>query len=256
MQNIFDTHAHYDDEAFDADRDALLSSLPRQGVVGVIDCGCNLRSCQSALALADRYDFLYAACGIHPEDCESFGSIDGLRDALLPFLRRPKCVAVGEIGLDYHWEIDRPTQLAFFEAQLQIANEVGLPVIVHDREAHGDTMALLRRYRPRGVLHCFSGSAETAKEAVSLGLYIGFGGAVTFKNARKPLEAAAAVPTDRLLLETDCPYMAPVPHRGQRCDSSMIPLAAQAVAPLHGLSAQALLDAAADNARRLFSIDT
>ena len=252
--NIFDTHAHYDDEAFDQDREALLSSLPQKGIVCVIDCGCNPQSCKSALALADKYDSIYAACGIHPEDCEAFGDLDRLHDVLLPFLRHTKCVAVGEIGLDYHWPIDKETQLRFFEAQLQIAAEENLPVIVHDREAHGDTMTLLRRYKPRGVLHCFSGSAETAREAVSMGLYIGFGGAVTFKNARKPLEAAAAVPFDRLLLETDCPYMAPVPYRGKRCDSSMIPLAAEVIAPLHGVSTQALLDQTAENACKLFGI--
>ena len=254
MNDIFDTHAHYDDEAFDEDRDAFLSALPEKGVISVINCGCSVRSCQSTIALAERYEYVYAACGIHPEDCEAFGDIDRLRETLLPFLRHPKCVAVGEIGLDYHWEIDRDTQLRFFEAQLQIANEMGLPVIVHDREAHGDTMALMHKYKPRGVLHCFSGSAETAKEAVSLGLYLGFGGAVTFKNARKPLEAAAAVPPERILLETDCPYMAPVPYRGKRCDSSMIPLAAEKIAPLHGLSAQQLLALTSCNAQTLFAI--
>lgn len=254
MTGIFDTHAHYDDSAFDEDRQTLLDALPQQGVVGVINCGCNPASCRSTLALTERYDYMYAACGIHPEDCEAFGSIDGLRDALLPFLSAPKCVAVGEIGLDYHWEIDKQTQTDFFRAQLAIAAELRLPVIIHDREAHGDVMQILREMRPTGVLHCFSGSAQTAQEAVALGMYIGFGGAVTFKNARKPLEAAAAVPLDRLLLETDCPYMAPVPFRGKRCDSSMIPYAAARIAELHGVSVQTLLDVTAENARTLFSL--
>jgi TatD DNase family protein len=219
-----------------------------------VDCGCNPRSCESALALAARYAWIYAACGVHPEDCEAFGDPGGLTAQMLPFWREKKCVAVGEIGLDYHYDIDKPTQRAFFEAQLRAAAELDLPVIVHDREAHGDTMELLRKYRPKGVLHCFSGSVEMAKEAVQLGLYIGFGGAVTFKNARKPLEAAAAVPPERLLLETDCPYMAPVPYRGKRCDSSMIPLAAEKIAALHEMSAQALLDITCRNAKTLFAI--
>lgn len=254
MNHIFDSHAHYDDEAFDTDRDALLTSLPEQGVACVIDCGCSERSCASALKLADRYAYIYAACGIHPEDCETFGDVSTLRERLLPFLRHKKCVAVGEIGLDYHWDIDKPTQFAFFEAQLALAAELSKPVIIHDREAHGDTMELLRRYKPQGVLHCFSGSAEMAREAVKLGMYIGFGGAITFKNARKPLEAAAAVPLDRLLLETDCPYMAPVPHRGKRCDSSMIPLAAEKLAEIHNVSAQEMLDITCRNAKRLFAL--
>ena len=254
MTNIFDTHAHYDDEAFDADRDALLDALPGRGVAYVVNCGCSVRSCESTLALAARYGWIYAACGIHPEDCEAFGSIDDLTARMLPFWQEKKCVAIGEIGLDYHYDIDKPTQIAFFEAQLRMSVELGLPVIIHDREAHGDTMELLRKYRPKGVLHCFSGSAEMAEEAVRLGMYIGFGGAVTFKNARKPLEAAAAVPVDRLLLETDCPYMAPVPYRGKRCDSSLIPLCAEKIAPLHAMSLPELLDVTCQNAKMLFGI--
>ena len=254
MDHIFDTHAHYDDEAFDEDRSALLDSFPEKGVSFVVDCGCSVRSCTSALMLAGRYSWIYAACGIHPEDCEAFGSIDTLMQTMLPFWHSEKCVAIGEIGLDYHYDIDKPTQLSFFEAQLRASLELGLPVIIHDREAHGDTMELLRRYRPKGVLHCFSGSAEMAREAVRLGLYIGFGGAVTFKNARRPLEAAAAVPPDRLLLETDCPYMAPVPYRGKRCDSTMIPLAAEKLAALHGMQTQQMLDLTCRNAQTLFGI--
>ena len=252
--SVFDTHAHYDDRAFDEDRADLLRALPQQGVVGVINCACDIPSCQTTLALSEQYDYIYAAYGIHPEECESFGDIRTLRDALLPFLRHPKCVAVGEIGLDYHWDIDRQLQTEFFKAQIEIAKETDLPVIIHDRDAHGDVMQILRNTCPRGVLHCFSGSAETAREAVALGMYIGFGGAVTFKNARKPLEAAAAVPLDRLLLETDCPYMAPVPFRGKRCDSSLIPYAAEKIAALHGVTTQKLLQITAENARKVFGI--
>lgn len=254
MDNIFDTHAHYDDEAFDADRDALLAALPEKGVRFVIDCGCSERSCREAIRLAELYPYVYAACGIHPEDCEGFGALNSLRQRMMPFWQHPKCVAVGEIGLDYHYDIDKPMQIAFFEAQLQISLELDKPVIIHDREAHADTMALLHKYKPKGVLHCFSGSAETAKEAVALGLYLGFGGAVTFKNARKPLEAAAAIPTDRLLLETDCPYMAPVPFRGKRCDSTMIPFVAERLSDVLNLPAQEILNLSCRNAQLLFGI--
>ena len=165
-------------------------------------------------------------------------------------------VAVGEIGLDYHYDTSpRTLQRAVFEAQMQLAKELDLPVIIHDREAHGDTMELLTRYRPRGVVHCFSGSAEMAKQVADLGMYVGFTGTVTFKNARKPLEAVAAVPEDRLLLETDCPYMAPEPLRGRRCDSSMLPYTAAAMAAARGVSPQQLVDLTARNACRLFGIE-
>ena len=251
---IVDTHAHYDDDAFDSDRDSLLRHLPECGVRYIIDCGCSESSCRSALRLAQAYPYVFAACGIHPEDCEEFGDPESLEDRLSPFWRHTKCVAIGEIGLDYHYDIDKELQNAFFEKQLQFSLKYDLPVIIHDREAHADTFNLLRKYRPRGVLHCFSGSAEMAKEAVKMGLYIGFGGAVTFKNARRALEAAAAIPTDRLLLETDCPYMAPVPYRGKRCDSSMIPLAAEKIAEVLGKTTHDVLETAFQNAVSLFGI--
>ena len=250
---IFDTHAHYDDARFDADRDALLASLREKGVARVINCGVDARSCKTTLDLAHRYDFVYAALGIHPEDCG--GAEDADYDALLPLYDDPKVVAVGEIGLDYYWDsVPKDVQHAAFERQLILANELHLPVIVHDREAHADTLALLRKHRPQGVLHCFSGSVETMEEAVKLGLYIGLGGAVTFKNAKKPLAVAAAVPADRLLLETDCPYMAPVPFRGKRNDSSLISYVAQVIADMRGEDPQALIDRCRENANRLFGI--
>jgi TatD DNase family protein len=167
----------------------------------------------------------------------------------------PKVIAVGEIGLDYYWDtVPKDVQLAVFERQLILANELDLPVIIHDREAHGDTLALLQKHRPKGVLHCFSGSVEMMEEAVKLGLYIGLGGAVTFKNAKKPLAVAAAVPADRLLLETDCPYMAPVPFRGKRNDSSLIAYVAQVIAQLRNADAQALVDRCRENANRIFGL--
>lgn len=253
MNNIFDSHAHYDDPAFDPDRAELLSSLPSEGVCGVITCGCTPDGSRAALGLARSFPFIYAACGIHPQDAAGCG--DDRLDEIASLLGERGCVAVGEIGLDYHYDgVPREEQLRVFDAQLELSVKAGLPVIVHDREAHGDTMELLRKHRPRGVLHCYSGSLEMLRDVLELGLYVGLGGAVTFKNARKPLDTAKFVPLERLLLETDCPYMAPVPHRGHRCHSGMIALTARRIAEARGEDTQALLDATAQNARSLFNI--
>ena len=250
MNNIFDSHAHYNDRRFDEDRDIVLQHLPSQGVRTVLNCGTTIVSSEDCLRLAEKYDYLYAACGVHPHEAEQ--EEDKLDD-LYSLLKHEKCLAVGEIGLDYHYDFSpRDTQQRVFERQIHIANELQLPVIVHDRESHEDTMNLLKKYKPAGVVHCFSGSSEMAKEVVRLGMYVGFGGALTFKGARKPLEAAAVVPQDRLLLETDCPYMAPVPHRGKRCDSSMIPLAAEVIASIWNCTVQEVLDITAQNAQNLF----
>lgn len=249
--NIFDTHAHYNDESFDADRDEILTSLPAKGVSDIINCGTTVESSEMCKDLAEKYPFAYFAAGIHPEDCGELPEEDIDRLPLL--LAHKKCVAVGEIGLDYHYGADtREKQLLFFEKQLILANKTGLPVIIHDREAHADTLEMIKKHRPEGVLHCFSGSVETAREVLSLGMYIGLGGAVTFKNARKPLEVAAFVPDDRLLLETDCPYMAPVPFRGKRNDSSLIPFAAEVIASVRKTDAQHIIDVTNENAKRLF----
>lgn len=251
---IFDSHAHYDDTAFDADRDDLLAAFPAGGVIGVINAASDLDSARRSLALAEQYPFFYAAVGIHPEAADTYSP------AVLPTLEtlaaHPRAVAIGEIGLDYHWEENPPReqQKACFEAHLALANRLSLPVIVHDRDAHEDTLTLLKQYRPQGVLHCFSGSVEMMREAVAMGMYIGLGGAVTFKNARRPLEVAAAVPPDRLLLETDAPYMAPVPCRGHRCDSRMITHTAAVIANVRGISVEEVLQTTAENTRRLFGI--
>lgn len=251
---IFDSHAHYDDTAFAEDRDTLLAAFPESGVTGVVNAASDLESARRSLALAEQYPFLYAAVGIHPEAADTFSP------AVLPTLEslaaHPRAVAIGEIGLDYHWEENpsRDCQKACFEAHLQLADRLSLPVIVHDRDAHEDTLTLLKQYRPSGVLHCFSGSVEMMREAVALGMYIGLGGAVTFKNARRPLEVAAAVPIDRLLLETDAPYMAPVPCRGHRCDSRMIAHTAEVIAAVRDMAVEDLLCRTAENARRLFGI--
>lgn len=253
MYNVFDSHAHYNDEQFDIDRDAMLASLSEAGIVGIINCGTDAKTSLDSIHLAEKYPFIYAACGIHPEEAD--GICDDDYSSIRELLNHKKCVAVGEIGLDYHYDfVPRNQQIEVFEKQIQIAIEYDLPVIVHDREAHGDTMKLLRKYKPKGVLHCFTGSVETAKEVVSLGMYIGIGGAVTFKNARVPVEVAEYLPTDRLLLETDCPYMSPVPMRGKRNNSSYIQYTAEKIAEIKGLEAQYIADISNENARRLFNI--
>ena len=254
MNNIFDSHAHYDSEAFDNDRKELISALPEQGVCGIVNCASDIETSEKCLELADEFNFIYAACGVHPH--EAGKAQDDYLKTLKTMCGNEKCVAVGEIGLDYHYDFSpRDVQLRIFEEQIVLANEIDLPVIVHDREAHEDTMELLKKHRPRGVVHCFSGSAEMAKEVVKLGMYIGLGGGVTFKNARKPLEVAAVVPDDMLLIETDCPYMTPVPFRGQRNDSSFIPYTSQVLAQVKNTSPEEILDMTRANANRLFGTD-
>ena len=202
--NIFDSHAHYDDSRFDEDRDELLSSLKDKGVSFVVNCGCDLKTCLKTIDMAEKYSFVYAALGVHPHEAEDTTEEDFQK--IKELCSREKVVAIGEIGLDYHYDFSpRDIQKEMFEKQLILANELGLPVIVHDRESHEDTMNLLKKHKPKGVVHCFSGSVEMAKEIVKLGMYIGLGGAVTFKNAKKPVEVAEYIPLEYLLLETDAP---------------------------------------------------
>ncbi len=250
---VFDSHAHYDDEAFAVDRDDLLSALADFGVCGIINCAVNLeKSAADCLALSQKYDFCHTAIGVHPLNMED-APFDS--DKLAALLGQPKVVALGEVGLDYHYTPEtRPQQLGLFATQLEVAAALDMPVIVHDREAHEDTLNLLKKFRPKGVVHCFSGSAEMAKEVVKLGMYVGLGGAVTFKNARKPLEVAAAIPLDRLLLETDAPYMTPVPYRGKRCVSAYISYTADAIARARGISVGEVLNVATQNTKELFCI--
>ena len=252
---LFDTHAHYDDEAFDADRDAVLSALPEAGVSLVLDPGCDLLSSQKAAALAETYPHVYAAVGVHPEHCAGFG--EAALSALRQLAARPKVIAIGEIGLDYYWEQNPPREIQrqAFRAQLALALELDLPVIVHDREAHGDTLDILREFPAvRGVLHCFSGSPEMARALAERGWYFGFDGPVTYKNARKSLEAAAAVPRDRLLLETDSPYLSPVPLRGRRNDSRSLPYIVQRLAEVLDMEPEALAKLCLENGKRLFGL--
>lgn len=251
--NIFDSHAHYDDEQFDIDRDELLGSFKEKGISGIVCCGVNIETSEFAVELSHKYDFVYSAVGFHPLDNDEYN--DGDLERIKELAKDEKCVAIGEIGLDYHYEKDsRENQLVLLEKQIQLANELDLPVIFHDRESHEDTLNILKKYKPKGVLHCFSGSVEMAKEIIKLGMYIGLGGAVTFKNAVKPCEVAKLIPSDRLLIETDAPYMTPVPFRGKRCDSLHIPYIAEKLAELREVSAQEILDLTEKNARTLFNI--
>ncbi len=251
--NIFDSHAHYDDEQFDTDRNELLVSFKENGVSGVVCCGVNIETSRFTVELSHKFDFMYSAVGFHPLNNDEYR--EGDLEIIKRLAQDEKCVAIGEIGLDYHYEKEsRENQLVILEKQIQLANELDLPVIVHDRESHEDTMSILKKYKPKGVVHCFSGSVEMAKEVVKLGMYIGLGGAVTFKNAVKPCEVAKFVPAERLLIETDAPYMTPAPFRGKRCTSLHIPYTAEKIAELRGVTAQEILDLTDKNARTLFRI--
>lgn len=251
--NIFDTHSHFDDDAFDNDRFSLLTELKDKGVANIVSCGCDIKTTQFNQMLAEKFDFLYFSAGFHPECLEGF-SLDDV-DKLSQFAKDKKCVAIGEIGLDYHWmSSPKQVQIDFFEKQIELAKNLDLPVIVHDREAHGDTLDVLRKMQPKGVLHCFSGSKEMAKEIIKLGMYIGLNGVVTFANARKSLEVAKEIPIERLVLETDAPYLAPVPHRGKRNDSSYIAHTAQKIAQLLGMDTQELINVTTENAKRLYNM--
>ena len=251
--NIFDSHAHYTDKAFNDDRENMLGSLRESGICGVINCGADIESSVFSVELANKYDYIYAACGIHPEEADKIP--ENYIEILKNLAKNEKCVAIGEIGLDYYWRQDtKEKQKELFENQILLSKELDLPIIVHDREAHGDTLEILKKHKPKGVLHCFSGSPETAEEILKLGMYIGLGGALTFKNARKAVEVAEMLPSDRLLLETDCPYMAPVPFRGKRNYSGYIPYIAEKVAEIKGIDPQTVLDITSENAKKLFDL--
>ena len=251
---LFDTHAHYDDGAFDADRDALLEALPAAGVGLVIDPGCDVKSSERALALSARWPHVYAAVGIHPE--ELGGMAEGDFERIEALCTRRKCVAIGEIGLDYYWDdTHKEEQKALFIRQIELALQKDLPIIVHDREAHGDCLDIVRRYPElRGVFHCYSGSAEMAEELLKRGWYLGFDGPITYKNARKSLEVLAVCPMDRLLIETDSPYLSPVPHRGKRNDSRNLTYITEKIAEIKGCTPQEAEAVSLENGRRLFKI--
>lgn len=253
---FFDTHAHYDDAQFDADRAHLLGEvLPAAGISLVVNAGCNPASSRAAVALAEQYDYIYAAVGCHPQDSERMTDAD--LDLYAALTQHPKVKAIGEIGLDYHYDYPREIQQHRFEQQLQLAEALHLPVIIHDRDAHGDTMALVRKYAGRvtGVFHCYSGAIEQAKELVRMGWYLGFNGAITFKNARKAPELLEWAPLQRILIETDCPYLTPEPHRGHRNDSSRVPLVAARIAEIKGLTTEQVAETTMRNGKAFFGID-
>ncbi len=251
---LFDTHAHLDDRAFDTDRQALLASFAGSGVTLVMNPGCSLESSKNAVALAETYPWVYAAVGSHPD------AADEVNDAVLEEYRKlsshPKVRAIGEIGIDYHYEdIPRQLQMKAFRMQLELAREVKLPVIVHERDAHEDGLALAKEFKDvGGVFHCFSGSAEMARQLVDLGWYIGFTGVLTFKNARRAIEAAQAIPLDRVVLETDCPYMAPEPFRGKRNHPGYLYRMAEKLAEIKGMPVEEIHRITTENGKRLYCL--
>ena len=252
---IFDTHAHYDDSRFDGDRDAVLAALPEAGVELVLDPGCDLPSSRAAAALAERHGHVYAAAGIHPENCAGFQDTD--LAALRQLLAQPKVAAIGEIGLDYYWEENPPRdfQQMVFRKQLALAEELDLPVIVHDRESHGDSLSIIREFPAvTGVFHCFSGSPEMADELLKRGWYLGFDGPITYKNARRAPEVAAITPLERMVVETDAPYLSPVPVRGRRNDSRYLPHVIAKLAEWKGVTPEEMTRITCENGKRLFRL--
>ena len=251
---LFDTHAHMDDRAFREDRDALLSGLPGKGVGLVMNPGCSLESSRNAVALAEKYPHVYAAVGSHPDVADEVN--DTVLEEYRKLCKLPKVKAIGEIGIDYHYEdIPRQLQLKAFRMQMELAREVKLPVIVHERDAHEDGMSIVKEFPDvTGVFHCYSGSAEMARQLVDLGWYIGFTGVLTFKNARKAIETAASIPLDRIVLETDCPYMAPEPFRGKRNDPGYIYRMAEKLAEIRNLSVEEIQSITTENGKRLYRI--
>ncbi len=250
---IFDTHAHYLAADFGEGLMPLLERMPEMGVERIMAVGFDLESSREEISLAKRFPYISAAAGIHPENCA--GLPEDWLQQLEALLGQPEVRALGEIGLDYHYEgYDKRLQAEVFERQLILAQRLSMPVIIHSRDACEDTMKLLRKYKPRGVVHCFSGSAETAREVVRLGMYVGFTGVLTFKNSKKAWAACGAVPADRLLLETDSPYMAPVPHRGERSHSGMIRYTAEKMAEIKGVTAEEMIEIARENGERLFGL--
>lgn len=256
MAFIFDSHAHYENSRFDSDREELLQALPARGVGAVLCAGCTLESSRAIAALCRRYPFVFGSAGIHPQDCRDLPA-DYIAQLQALFAENPKLRAVGEIGLDYHGDdaTEHALQQQVFEEQLILAAKLDLPVIIHARQSTQDYLKLLHAYRPKGVVHCFSGSAETAREVLDLGMYIGFTGVVTFKNAENVRRSASCVPLDRLLIETDAPYMAPEPYRGRRCDSSMLRQTAQVLADIKGVSTEKLLTVTYQNAVRVYGLE-
>lgn len=254
MKLIFDSHAHYDDNKFSDDRDELLTSMLANNVNAIINCGVDIENSKKCIDLSKKYEKIYCALGVHPHEADSVPN--NYIAKLEKMFEFEKAVAVGEIGLDYHYDFSkRENQIKVFEEQILLSKKLNKPIIVHDREAHKDTLDLLKKHNPRGVVHCFSGSPEMANEIINLGMYIGIGGAVTFKNAKKIIDVVRSISMDRILLETDAPYMTPVPFRGQRCNSSHILITAKKIAEIKDISVNYVLNISARNSCKLFSIN-
>ena len=253
---LFDTHAHYDADAFDADRMEVLSSMPGQGVELILNPGCDLKSSQTAVELAERFPFVCAAVGVHPEECADWNAEHDI-PVLEALAQNPKVRAIGEIGLDYHWPENPPRELQqqVFHAQLDLAEKLNLPVIVHDRDAHHDCLEIVRAHpNVTGVYHCYSGGVEDAKTLMKLGWMISFTGSITFKNARRALEVIDLLPLDRMMIETDSPYMSPEPFRGRRNDSGRVHLVAEAIARRKDLDPEEVARITLENGKRFFRI--
>lgn len=252
---IFDSHSHYDDSQFNEDRDLVLKEIKEKGVIGVLNCGSDLRGLNMSIELAEKYDFVYAAVGIHPEYAQIVD--ENLIEQIKNHAKNPKVRAIGEIGLDYYWEENPPreVQKKAFRMQMEAARELNLPVVIHDREAHQDTLEIMKEFsQVKGVVHCFSGSVEFAKECLKLGYYIGITGVVTFKNAKVIKEVVKAVPIDKLLVETDCPYMAPTPYRGKRNQSNYIEYIIEEIADLKGITKEDLEKNTIKNTKNLLNL--
>ena len=252
---FFDSHAHYDQRRFAEDQKELLASMADHGIGRIMNIGCDLESSLRSVRLAEEYDFIYAAVGSHPDDAAKVDDV--LIERYRNLARREKVMAIGEIGLDYYYEdVPRAKQQEAFRRQMALAAELDLPVIIHQRDAYEDALAMVDEFPTvKGVFHCFSGSLEYAKEVVKRGYYMGFTGVITFKNARKAVEVAQWAPLDKLLIETDCPYMAPEPYRGRRCDSTMVPKMAEKIAELRGLTVEQVAKITRENAMRLFRME-
>lgn len=247
----FDSHAHYDDTKFDSDRSDLLTNLKE--VDCIINCGADLNSSEKSLQLADKFDFIYAAVGIHPENVESENDIDKLKN----FAAHKKVKAIGEIGLDYHYEnFSRDKQIELFKKQIALANEINLPIIIHSRDAQNDTFQIIKECaKTNGVIHCYSGNLQMALEYIKLGFYIGIGGVITFKNAKKLAEVVEQIPLEKILIETDCPYLSPEPNRGKRNDSSNLKYVVEKISQLKNISHDEVAKITEDNAKKLFQIN-
>ncbi len=252
--NIFDAHAHYDDSKFSEDRDEVIGAIEKNGVCGIVNASVDIPTAKTVFSYTQKHPIIYGAVGIHPENIKDLPE-DYLEQLAKLYTENKKIVAIGEIGLDYYWDIPKEPQQKIFGEQLALVNELNAPVVIHDREAHGDTLEFLKKYQPKNaLLHCYSGSAEFLKEILRLDCFISLGGTVTFKNARHSVEVASVVPLDRLLLETDAPYLSPVPFRGKRNQSDYIIYTATKIAELRGMSVQEILDITCENAKRFYRI--